>query len=179
MCISKDCVTVAANILARIDDSVDPCEDFYQFACGNYMKINAVPDDFYAKNLLQEMQEEMFVEMKSYLESSTNDDHLIQQIKNLYTSCINETEDDLISSVSVEALFSLIIELIGTEWPILSTEEEYTSAEMPLEHKLALISLYQVQPFFQIYVTSNRNSSSYALHVSDPLFDFISRRCFL
>ncbi len=35
----------AAEVLAKVDLTVDPCEDFYQFACGNYIKNSVIPDD--------------------------------------------------------------------------------------------------------------------------------------
>jgi len=44
-CMTKGCVQTAADILNNIDESVDPCEDFYHFACGGFMERVSIPDD--------------------------------------------------------------------------------------------------------------------------------------
>ena len=41
----QGCVEAAAEVLAKVDLRVDPCEDFYQFACGNYISSSAIADD--------------------------------------------------------------------------------------------------------------------------------------
>ena len=44
-CMTPGCVQAAADILSNMDHSVNPCEDFYQFACGGFIEKTVIPDD--------------------------------------------------------------------------------------------------------------------------------------
>lgn len=39
------CCFLANYLLESIDESAQPCEDFFQFACGTWLKNNRIPDD--------------------------------------------------------------------------------------------------------------------------------------
>ena len=41
---------LANYILDSIDETVDPCENFFEFACGTWLKKNRIPDDGKTKN---------------------------------------------------------------------------------------------------------------------------------
>lgn len=67
VCTSPACIKAAARVLARLDPSVDPCSDFYQFSCGRFLETGSVPDDSSQLSTLQEMQDEMFQITRSLL----------------------------------------------------------------------------------------------------------------
>ncbi|KAJ6219977.1 hypothetical protein RDWZM_005789 [Blomia tropicalis] len=187
LCLTPECIQISSTILERIDQSINPCDDFYQFSCGNFIRTNEVPDDYYARNLLQKMQESMFVEMKHNLErqltnetgNNIKDEPIyIRQIKSLYESCVNDTDDMIGMNDPIESLSELIIELIGSHWPLVPSEESAIlpasgSGSNSFEYKLALLFLYQVHPFFQVYVIRDKNTSTYALHIfpGSPVMD--------
>ena len=37
-------LTLAARIIEAIDLTADPCQDFYQFACGQWIENNPIPE---------------------------------------------------------------------------------------------------------------------------------------
>ena len=43
MCLTEGCVQLAASVLSRMDTSVDPCVNFYNFSCGKWERNNVVP----------------------------------------------------------------------------------------------------------------------------------------
>ena len=39
------CVKASAEIISNMDHTADPCDDFYQFACGGFIEKTVIPDD--------------------------------------------------------------------------------------------------------------------------------------
>ena len=45
VCLTPDCTRAASRILESVDQSANPCSDFYAYACGTWKKTHAVPDE--------------------------------------------------------------------------------------------------------------------------------------
>ena len=43
-CDSSDCLVASSLVLSGLDESVDPCEDFYNFTCGKWAINNVIPE---------------------------------------------------------------------------------------------------------------------------------------
>lgn len=80
--------------VANIDKSIDPCTDFYQFACGNWIKNNPMPPDYPDWVSFSEVYEHNLGILHRILEkASVNDPKrspVMQKIGDFYASCMDE-----------------------------------------------------------------------------------------
>jgi len=80
--------------IANMDQSANPCVDFYQFACGTWMANNPIPPDQSSWGRFSELAERNRTILRNILEkASVNDPKrtlLDQKIGDFYGSCMDE-----------------------------------------------------------------------------------------
>src|SRR5262250_1834117 len=80
--------------LDAMDKTVDPCEDFYQYACGTWRKNNPIPSDQTRWGRFTELAEYNRSLLHDILEkaAATGDakDPITQKIGDFYGSCMDE-----------------------------------------------------------------------------------------
>ena len=77
-----------------MDHSMDPCTDFYQFACGNWLKNNPIPSDQAKWGRFNELADNNYLILRDILEeasvSSGQRNANDQKIGDFYSSCMDE-----------------------------------------------------------------------------------------
>jgi putative endopeptidase len=91
--------------LSAIDKSVDPCQDFYQYACGNWKKDNPIPPDQVRWGQFDVLRDRNIWLLYQVLETASNPSEqrtpLEQKYGDFYASCMNT---QLIDEKGVAAL---------------------------------------------------------------------------
>ena len=79
--------------LQAIDKSADPCQNFYLYACGNWMKSNPIPAEYSRWGRFDELGERNEKILKEILEDSAQHQDrspLDQKIGAFYSSCMSD-----------------------------------------------------------------------------------------
>jgi putative endopeptidase len=89
---SKPLVSFDVNAM---DKSIDPCNDFFEFACGNWIKNNPIPADQPSWGRFNELHEHNQLVLRGILDKYSVDDSKRssnqQKIGDYYSSCMDET----------------------------------------------------------------------------------------
>ncbi|XP_074655291.1 neprilysin-like isoform X4 [Tubulanus polymorphus] len=136
VCYSADCVKTAARVMNGMDSTVNPCDDFFQYACGQWNKKNSIPSDASSINTFSKLRDELQVILNELLAEpiTTDEPESVIKAKQYYKSCMNETE---IERRDLQPLRAFIVELGG--WPVLDANwdvNKFTVLDLTLKLKM-------------------------------------------
>uniref|UniRef100_A0A8C1IVL5 Membrane metallo-endopeptidase-like 1 n=1 Tax=Cyprinus carpio TaxID=7962 RepID=A0A8C1IVL5_CYPCA len=162
ICTTPQCVTAAARLLQNMDPSVEPCQDFYQYACGGWIERHVIPETSSLHSVFNILRDELEIVLKGVLEMESKDDReAFKKAKTLYSSCMNESE----------------YALLGSTYTLYYIVEQAWS----LEDTLAVLNArYNKKAVLEMFVwPDDRDSRRYIIHVDQPALGMPSRDYYL
>ncbi|EDS41455.1 zinc metalloprotease [Culex quinquefasciatus] len=88
ICLSDECLRSAAGLKQIMNRNVDPCDDFYEYVCGNWAEDRTERDD--GNGWMQERQLKIYRNIRAHLERDAKrfDPKPVAQAKVMYRSCL-------------------------------------------------------------------------------------------
>ncbi|KAL7034173.1 hypothetical protein ACKWTF_007877 [Chironomus riparius] len=115
-CRSPQCVISASKMDYLIDWKVDPCENFYNFACGSFIRDSTLHDRRDSLNVFTMTDDKLKDQLRRLFTRKIVDDEIepYKMVKRLFTSCMDVDDAD---KRGVEP-FRKLIDAVGG-WPML------------------------------------------------------------
>ncbi|MBV9611890.1 MAG: M13 family peptidase, partial [Acidobacteriaceae bacterium] len=92
--------------LSAIDSTANPCNDFYQYACGNWIKNNPIPADESTWGRFDELFQRNQMLLRGLLEDSAKNQGrsaIDQQIGGFYQSCMDDGAIEKLGTTPLQA----------------------------------------------------------------------------
>ncbi|CAK7318863.1 Membrane metallo-endopeptidase-like 1 [Vulpes lagopus] len=181
ICTTPGCVIAASRILQNMDPSREPCDDFYQYACGGWLRRHVIPETNSRYSVFDILRDELEVILKGVLENATAQDRpAVQKAKMLYRSCMNES---VIEKRDSQPLLN-ILDVMGG-WPVTMDKWNQSVArgtdspgpKWELEQQLALMNTqFNRRVLIDLFIwNDDQNSSRHIIYIDQPTLGMPSR----
>ncbi|XP_065157065.1 neprilysin-2-like [Atheta coriaria] len=124
VCTSRRCVQSANELMTTLDQSVDPCVDFYDFACGGIRRLLAQGEKRRAYNENEDNSDDAKANaVRDMIEEPPNpyDTKTLSKIKTFYRSCMHEPTGNetftVLGGVTADGIRAALRDIGG--WPML------------------------------------------------------------
>lgn len=102
-CLTPQCILLSGSILSSLDTSQDPCENFYDFATGGWLRTHPLPADKSSFGNFEALAQQNKQIVRRILEAkstsaleSKQDEAILRKLRDFYASCVNQdTLDDI------------------------------------------------------------------------------------
>ncbi|MEM9463129.1 MAG: M13 family metallopeptidase [Myxococcota bacterium] len=99
---------VVATVEANLDPSVDPCVDFYRFACGSWLARTEIPSDAPLASRSMEHVEAVMEELRTLVAEPPGDGREDSVLHRYYQACMNEPAIEAAAPAAIETLVQLV-----------------------------------------------------------------------
>ncbi|KAI6063070.1 Endothelin-converting enzyme 2 isoform X2 [Aix galericulata] len=168
-CLTDACVRVASKILEALDPATDPCQDFYQYSCGGWIRRNPLPTGRSKWSTFNSIWDQNQAIMKHLLENASfnSSSEAERKTQRYYLSCLKEQR---IEELGAQPLVELIDKLgdgwMPPPWGLLcgqiggwNVSGSWNQSGF-MEVLKVVSGTYRATPFFTVYVGADSKSSN-------------------
>lgn len=121
VCEERQCRLRSKEILESLDEMVDPCTNFYQYACGGWQKNNPIPPTQVLWNMETKFDHNMYLRMRETLEKpiTTKDSNNLRKSKLHYQTCSYLSS---LSKLEIDKLRTIVNE--AGPWPMVDIDKD-------------------------------------------------------
>ncbi|KAJ7871420.1 hypothetical protein B0H14DRAFT_2724026 [Mycena olivaceomarginata] len=161
-CLTSECIILSASILSSLDETQDPCENFFDFANGGWIAAHPLPADksyfgqFDALSQDNKRVIQHFLETPSATSSFTtsHDEVLLQKLRGFYSSCLKENRLDELGTEPLIHFVKTVQRLFRGTGPEITAEKDEKSGltVKGLTAALAFLHSRGIDAFFSFSV---------------------------
>lgn len=155
ICLTEGCVTAAAAVIEKLNQSIDPCDNFYEFACGKFLQETEIQDEQVAMMSFVTVNDKVQQQLRTIINEPLRDDDLrpIALVKKFNTACLD------VGKMTIAPL-QLMLEKYGG-WPLV-VGENWNDTDWKWHEALGKIlnDGLGAMPLFRLEVTTDPRASS-------------------
>lgn len=120
VCTTATCIEAASFLTQGLNTSVDPCDNFYKYSCGNWEGSNVLPEGFGRYSTFDELSISNSIALKKALEQSVpqGDDGAVSKARYMYAKCMDLEN---LNRIGADPLKDIVTRLGG--WELINEDE--------------------------------------------------------
>ncbi|XP_030072128.1 endothelin-converting enzyme-like 1 [Microcaecilia unicolor] len=176
-CQEKKAFNRASRFIAsNIDSTIDPCKDFYSFACGGWLRRHGIPEDKLIYGIIAAIGEQNEEKLQFLLMQPVKSNYrgsAERKVKEFFKSCLNMREID---QLGPKPMLHVIEDCGGWDLPDLGKKAKWDFNELLFKAQ----GIYSTAVFFSLTVNlDDKNSSRYVIRIDQDGLTLPERTLYL
>ncbi|CAF3355230.1 unnamed protein product [Rotaria socialis] len=183
LCLTPICIQLSSSIYSGLNQTINPCDDFYEFVCGRWIKTNIIPKGHSGWSTTKELSRKNLIILKSILEQTSIKNSLSaftaeQEAIKFYQSCMNISEIEQQQARPLERFLKENFNLTINDW--MNIDQNKTWERLFVSLTKILSTKYGFSYLLPISIgPDDKNSTWNVIHINQPQLGLDNRDYYL
>ncbi|CRK97828.1 CLUMA_CG011204, isoform A [Clunio marinus] len=157
ICLTPTCIQESSSVISNMNLAADPCDNFFEFACGTYLKETLIPDDKSTVSAFSIIDSKMKEQLRAIVIEPISDNEAMpfQNLKKFYQACYNTDTIETLGTSPITAVFNQ-----QGNWPV--TVQNWDESSWTWENAIAMASSFGYSPsyIFSFSISTDNKEST-------------------